>query len=580
MDNKTLLQQLTREGILSEELSQKLLKESSLIGKNVEELIYERRLVDEETLAKIKSRFLNIPYKKIKIEEIPDELLKLVPEETVRNYKVIPISKTADLLIMGMINPDDSKAQEAIKFIAKQLRINLGVYLITISDWEAMLRRYSPYKSEIEAAIKSLSPQAGKGLAAYQKRIQLEEGATVSEEAPIIKIVASTLKEAVWQKASDIHIEPQRDRLRIRFRLDGVLQEVASLPIELHQPIVSRVKVLSNLKIDEMRIPQDGRFRTILFGRDIDYRVSTFPTPVGEKVAIRVLDPTVGLKGLEELGLIGRNYKIVREGIEKPYGMILITGPTGSGKTTTLYAIMQILNKEGVNIVSLEDPVEYFIDGLNQSQVRPEIGYDFASGLRQILRQDPDVIMVGEIRDNETAGLAIHAALTGHIVLSTLHTNNSLGVIPRLINMGVEPFLLPPSLNLMLAQRLVPRLCQNCKKPEKAPEKIQEIIKKEIEKLPKDLTKDLQLTTDNIQIYHSPGCPACKNKGVSGRIALFEILAMTPELEEVVNTNPTEHKILEEARRQGMISLRQDGILKALQGLVSIEEVLKETMEM
>jgi type IV pilus assembly protein PilB len=580
MDNKTLLQQLSREGILSEELSQKLLKESSLIGKSAEEIIYERRLVDEETLVKIKSRFLNIPYKKIKVEEIPDELLKLVPEETVRNYKVIPISKTADLLIMGMLNPDDAKAQEAIKFIAKQLRINLGVYLITISDWEAMLRRYSPYRSEVEAAIKSLSLQSGRGLTAYQKTIQLEEGVAVSEEAPIIKIVASTLKEAVWQKASDIHIEPQRDRLRIRFRLDGVLQEVASLPIELHQPIVSRVKVLSNLKIDETRIPQDGRFRTVLFGRDIDYRVATFPTPVGEKVAIRVLDPTVGLKGLEELGLVGSNYKIVKEGIEKPYGMILITGPTGSGKTTTLYAIMQILNKEGVNIVSLEDPVEYFIDGLNQSQVRPEIGYDFASGLRQILRQDPDVIMVGEIRDNETAGLAIHAALTGHIVLSTLHTNNSLGVIPRLINMGVEPFLLPPALNLMVAQRLIPQLCQNCKKPEKAPEKIQELIKKEIEKLPKDSISNFQLPTSNFQIYHSPGCPACKNKGVSGRIALFEILVMTPELEEIVNTNPTEHKILEEARRQGMISLRQDGILKAIQGLVSIEEVLKETMEM
>ncbi len=579
MENKTFLQELTKEGLLSEELTKKILQESSLAGKKAEELIYERRLADEETVAKIKSRLLNIPYKKIKIEEIKDELLKLVPEETVRNYKVIPISKTADLLVVGMLNPDDSKAQEAIKFIAKQLRVNLGVYLITMSNWEVMLRRYSPYKSEVEAAVKSLSLQPGKGLATYQKIVQLEEGVMVSEEAPIIKIVASTLREAVWQKASDIHIEPQRDRLRIRFRIDGILQEVSSLPIELHQPIVSRIKVLSNLKIDETRIPQDGRFRTVLFGRDIDYRVATFPTPVGEKAAIRVLDPTIGLKGLGELGLVGRNQEVIREGIEKPYGMILITGPTGSGKTTTLYAIMQIPNKEGVNIVSLEDPVEYFIEGLNQSQVRPEIGYDFASGLRQILRQDPDVIMVGEIRDNETAGLAIHAALTGHIVLSTLHTNNALGVIPRLINMEVEPFLLPASLNLMLAQRLVPRLCQECKKAEKAPEKIQEIIKKETEKLPKEALSTFHLPISNFEIYHSPGCQACKNKGVSGRIALFEILAMTPELGEIINTNPTEHKILEEARRQGMISLRQDGILKALEGLVSIEAVLRETME-
>jgi len=577
MENKTLLQELTKEGLLTEESAKKILQESSLIRKSAEELIYDRRLVDEEKIVGIKSRLSGVPYKKIKTDEIKDELLKLVSEETVRNYKVIPINKSDNLLVMGMLNPDDAKAQEALKFIAKQLRVNLGIYLITQSDWEAILRRYSPYRSEVEAAIKSFNLQPGQGLASGQKIIQLEEGVTVSEEAPIIKMVASTLKEAVWQKASDIHIEPQRNRVRIRFRIDGQLQEVSSLPIELHQPILSRVKVLSNLKIDETRIPQDGRFRTVLFGRDIDYRVATFPTPVGEKVAIRVLDPTVGLKGLEELGLVGRNYQVIREGIEKPYGMILITGPTGSGKTTTLYAVMQILNKEDVNIVSLEDPVEYFIEGLNQSQVRPEIGYDFPSGLRQILRQDPDVIMVGEIRDNETANLAIHAALTGHIVLSTLHTNNALGVIPRLINMKVEPFLLPPSLNLMLAQRLLPRLCQQCKKAEKAAEKIQEIIKKELEKLPKDLTKDLN---EPYEIYHSTGCPACQSKGVSGRIALFEILTMTPELEEIINTSPTEHRILEEARRQGIISLRQDGVLKALKGLISIEEVLRETMEM
>jgi type IV pilus assembly protein PilB len=576
MENKTLLQELTKEGLLTEESAKKILQESSLTRKDAEELIYERRLVDEDKVVSVKSRLLGIPCKKIKIEEVEEDLLKLVPEETVRNYKVVPISKSDNLLVVGMLKPDDSKAQEALKFIAKQQRLNLGVYLIGRSDWEAILRRYSPYRSEVDAAVKSLNLQPGQGLVGTQKIIHLEEGVTVSEEAPIIKIVASTLKEAVWQKASDIHIEPQRNRVRLRFRIDGELKEVSSLPIELHQPIVSRVKVLSNLKIDETRIPQDGRFRTVLFGRDIDYRVATFPTPVGEKVAIRVLDPTVGLKGLEQLGLIGRNDQVIREGIEEPYGMILITGPTGSGKTTTLYAIMQILNKEDVNIVSLEDPVEYFIEGLNQSQIRPEIGYNFASGLRQILRQDPDIIMVGEIRDNETANLAIHAALTGHIVLSTLHTNNALGVVPRLINMKVEPFLIPPSVNLMLAQRLLPRLCQQCKKADKATDKIQVLIKKELDKLPPEMTKNLK---EPYQIYHSTGCQACQNKGLAGRIALFEVLQMTPELEEIVNTSPAEHKILEEAKRQGMITLRQDGILKALAGLVSIEEVLRETME-
>ncbi len=564
MDNKILLQELVKQSLLSDEISKKLLQEAVLIRKNAEDLIYERRLVPEDKIASVKSRILGVPYKKIKIEEISDEVLKLVPEETVRNYKVSPINRSSDLLTVGMVNPDDSRAQEAIKFIAKQLRINLGVYLISPSLWEEVLRRYSPFRSEIEAAVKSLNLKSIKD---ERRIVQIEEGAAVSEEAPIIKIVASALKEAVWQKASDIHIEPQRNRLRIRFRVDGELQEVSSMPLELHQSIVSRVKVLSNLKIDEKRIPQDGRFRTVLFGRDIDFRVATFPTPVGEKAAIRVLDPSTGLKGLEELGLIGQNYQTIKSAIEKPYGMILITGPTGSGKTTTLYAVMNNLNKEGVNIVSLEDPVEYFIDGLNQSQVKPEIGYDFASGLRQILRQDPDVIMVGEIRDEETAGLSVHAALTGHIVLSTLHTNNALGVIPRLIDMKVEPFLIPSSLNLMAAQRLVLRLCQKCRKSVEPSAEIREIVKKETNK------------TD-FQIYRSNGCEVCQGKGFSGRVALFEVLKMTPELENIVNTGPTEAKILEEARRQKMITLRQDGILKALEGLISIEEVLRETMEM
>ena len=573
MDNKLLVQELVKQNLLASEVGEKLLAEALLVRREAEDLIHEKRLVNEEDVSKIKSGLLNVPYKKIQVEEIKDEVLKIIPEETVRNYKVIPISLENDLLTVGMINPDDAKAQEALKFIAKQRLVNLGAYLISQSIWEAVLRRYSPYSSEIEATVKSLNlaPEKIGG----QKIIQLEDQKAAAEEAPIIKIVASTLKEAVWQKSSDIHIEPQRNRLRIRFRVDGELKEVSSLPLVLHQPIISRVKVLSNLKIDETRVPQDGRFRTVVFGRDIDFRVSTFPTPVGEKTAIRVLDPSVGLKGLEELGLVGKNLELIKAGVKKPFGMILITGPTGSGKTTTLYATMQIINNDGVNIVSLEDPVEYFIDGLNQSQVRPEINYDFASGLRQILRQDPDVIMVGEIRDNETAGLAVHAALTGHIVLSTLHTNNAIGVIPRLIDMKVEPFLLPSALNLMASQRLISKLCQKCKKAEEPPVEIKNIIKKEIEKLPKEL-----ISQSDFKIYHSSGCDACKGKGISGRIALFEIFEMTSQLGEIISGDLSEAKIIEEANRQGMITLRQDGILKALQGLVGMEEAIRETQEM
>ncbi len=575
MDDKQLLENLIKAGFLSEENSRKLLADSSVMGKSVEDLIYDRHVIVEEKVAQIKSAFLKVPYKKINIAEITKELLANISEEVARTYKVIPISRSKDLLVLGMIHPDDPQAQDALRFVAKQQKINLGVYLISPGDFDLALRKYSPYKDEVEAAIHTLNIRPGKGGGSGQQFIQLEAGVSVAEEAPIIKLVASTLKEAVNLGASDIHIEPQRQNLRIRFRVDGQLQEMSRMPMELQQPIVSRVKVLANLKLDETRIPQDGRFRSIVFGRDIDFRVATFPTPVGEKVAIRVLDPTIGLKRLEDLGLIGYNADLVKEAIEKPYGMILITGPTSSGKTTTLYALLQRLNSDSTNIVSLEDPVEYFIDGINQSQVHPEIGYDFASGLRQILRQDPDVIMVGEIRDTETAQLAIHAALTGHVVLSTLHTNNAAGVIPRLIDMKVDSFLLPPSLNLMIAQRLVSHLCDKCKKSEVPTGKIADIVKKELEKLPvgvKNKPKD-------IKVYHSEGCSECQNRGVNGRIAMFEALRMTPELQAIINSGPTELKINEEAKRQGMITIRQDGILKALDGLVSIEEVLRETSE-
>jgi len=578
MENKILVDKLIAGGSLNQDIGQKLLQEASFAKRQVEDIIYERRIVPEEKVLEIKSQLLKIPFKQIDVSTISDQLIKSVPETTVRNFRVVPLEVKDDILVVGMVNPDDEKAQEALKFIARQLKVNLGVYLIAMSLWEAVLRRYSPYRSEVEAAVKSLSIYGGKKMIVTQQSVQLESGTAGSEDAPIIKIVASTLKEAVYEKASDIHIEPQRNRMRIRFRVDGELQEVASMPIEIHQAIVSRVKVLSNLKIDETRVPQDGRFRTMLMGRDIDFRVATFPTPVGEKVAIRVLDPTTGLKGLEELGLFGKNLRLIKEGIHKPYGMVLITGPTGSGKSTTLYALMQGLNNDDVNVVSLEDPVEYYMDGLNQSQVHPEIGYDFASGLRQILRQDPDIIMVGEIRDSETAALAVHAALTGHIVLSTLHTNNAVGVIPRLIDMKVDSFLLPAALNLMVAQRLIPKLCQKCKIEKELTSELKSIVENTIKEMDPIDVKEYDLKTP-YKMYESPGCDACRGKGISGRVAMFEIVKMTKELEVVINQKGTESDILKEAKRQKTISLRQDGVAKALKGLVSLEVVIRETEE-
>ncbi len=572
MTDQDLLQEIQKAGLLDQTVSEKVKKDALLSGKSIEAILIADRLVDDVRIAEIKSKILRVPYKKVDSESIIEELLVLVPEEIARTYEAIPMAKKENLLIVGMLHPDSQKAQEALRFIARKERLNLGVYLISFSDWKDALRKYSPYRNELERAVHQLDIKSGKS---GQKIIHLEEGGE-GEEAPIIKIVADTFKEALASRASDIHIEPMEHYLRIRFRIDGDLREVASLPIELSQPVISRIKVISGLKIDEARIPQGGRFRTRVSDRDIDFRVATFPTPLGEKVAIRVLDPRAGLKKLESLGFRYRNLEALNSALEKPFGMILATGPTGSGKTTTLYAILQTINKENVNIVSLEDPVEYFVEGINQSQVRPEIGYDFASGLRQILRQDPDVLMVGEIRDSETAGLAVQAALTGHVVLSTLHTNNSAGVIPRLIDMKIEPFLLPVSLNIMMSQRLVGGLCEQCKTSDDPVPDVLEIIKRAMSGLSKEIRDKYP---EPYKIYHARGCAKCKGKGIMGRISLHEVFEMTPEVENIIVGGPTSQKLLTEAKRQGMITLRQDGILKALDGIVSIEEVVRETQE-
>lgn len=577
MTDQELIGELVSQNLITAAVGDSILQENRLSGQSAEDLIYDRRLISEEAVAQAKSTLLRIPYKKIDPAGVKDEVLRLVPKETSRAYQVVPVDLNNGLLVVAMLRPDDTKAQEALRFIAKQHQVSLGIYIATPSLLNALWRRYAPYSSEVEMAVKEVNSKVSE----EDDLVELEEGGD-SEEAPVIKIVASTLREAIEVGSSDIHFEPQRQRLRVRFRIDGDLQEAASLPRTLMRPVIARVKVLARLKLDETRVPQDGRFRTRLFGRDIDYRVATFPTPNGEKVAIRVLDATSGLKDFKGIGLSEFNYRILEEGIGRPYGMILISGPTGSGKTTTLYSIMQRLNKDEVNIVSLEDPVEYFIEGVNQSQVKPEIGYDFASGLRQILRQDPDVIMVGEIRDKETAGLAVNAALTGHIMLSTIHTNNSVGVIPRLTDLGVPPFLLSSALNLMIAQRLVGRLCQDCRQEAKAPAEIEKIISESLDSLPPVVREKIPFKPPYkiFQAGNKNDCKTCKGKGIAGRIAIFEIFRMTRELGDLINAGFTESKLMDQAKKQGMVTMRQDGIIKALAGQVSIEAILKETGEM
>lgn len=571
--NMALIEELVKKGILEKEKAASLEEEMKTSGKKEEELILEKGILPEDFLFELKSGYLKIPFKKIRPEDVSLEILEQIPEETARFYQMVPLAKKENVLEVGMVYPEDLASQEALSFLARRRKFTYQVFLITPTKFRNILNQYKTPKREVGKALEELEAELK-----TKKVSRLVEIERLVEEAPIAKVVAVILRYGVEGEASDIHIEPLKDKIRVRFRTLGVLHSSILLPIRLLSAIVSRIKILANLRIDETRIPQDGRFSTKVEDRDIDFRISTFPTTLGEKVAIRVLDPRVGLKKFEELGLSGRNFEVVKAAIEKPYGMILSTGPTGCGKTTTLYAILQILNKEGVNIVTLEDPVEYFIEGINQSQIRPEIGYDFSRGLRQIVRQDPDIVMVGEIRDQETAALVTHAALTGHIVLSTLHTNNALGVIARLIDLGVQPFLLSPALSIAIAQRLVRKLCQNCKKKIKPKREIRDLILKEIDNVPEKVKKEIKIK-EPLTIFEPVGCRDCHNTGFSGRIALFEILEMTSQLAEIILKEPSEAKILEEAKRQGMLTMKQDGILKVLDGVTTIEEVIRVAEE-
>jgi len=572
----SLVQQLVQRGVLEKETALSLEYEIKSSGKKEEEFLLERRIVPEELLFDLKSKVLNVPLKKISPDEISLKTLELIPEESAKFYQMIPIGMKNDILEVGMVYPEDLKAKEALKFLARQGKFSYNIFLITPTDFREVLKKYRTLKTEVTAALEELETEMK--VEKIERPLAAEEMVRLAEEAPISKVVGVMLRYAVDSRASDIHIEPTREKLRARFRVLGILHSSIFLPLKILPAVVARVKILSDLRIDETRIPQDGRFSAKIEEKEIDFRVSTFPTSRGEKVALRILDPTLGLKSFDELGLTGRSFEVLKSSIKKPYGMILVTGPTGCGKTTTLYAILQGLNKEGVNIVTLEDPIEYYLDGINQSQTRPEIGYNFAQGLRHILRQDPNIIMVGEIRDEETADLAIHAALTGHLVLSSIHTTTALGVIPRLIDLGIKPYLISPALSIALAQRLARALCPLCKKKIKPSKEIEEMILKEIENFPEIIKKEINLPNP-FSMYQPVGCKKCNQVGYSGRIGLFEVLKMTDLLGEIILKEPSEIKIMEEAKRQGMLTMKQDGILKVLEGITTIEEVLRVAEE-
>jgi len=572
-----LIQELIKRKIIDKRAGAQLKMEAKGSNRAIEEIILKEEILSEQTLFKLKSQLLKIPLKQVVPEKISPEVLELIPKESAQYYKMVPLKKEKNSFEVGMVYPEDSQAQEALKFLTRQSKLSYNSFLITLSDFKKCLERYRVPQQEMEKALERLESEIkveGKEEVAIEK----EEFKRLVEEAPIIKMVSVILRQAVEGNASDIHIEPTQENLKVRYRLDGILHSSLFLPLKAHPAIVARIKILSSLKIDETRIPQDGRFSAKIGEKNIDFRVSTFPTILGEKVVLRILDPEKGLKSLEKLGLNKENFNKVKKSLGRPYGMILVTGPTGCGKTTTLYALLRILNTEGVNIVTLEDPVEYFIAGISQSQIKPEINYTFAKGLRQIFRQDPDIIMVGEIRDEETAELAVQAALTGHLVFSTLHTNNASDVIPRLIDMGIKPFLLSPSLAMALSQRLVRVLCPFCKRRVKASAKARKFILETIEQMPAFSRKKIKVP-EPLYIFEAKGCKKCNFKGYSGRTGIFELIEMTDKLAEIIIRLPVKTKILEEARRQGMISMKEDGVLKVLEGITSIEEIMRAIEE-
>lgn len=572
-----ILRELIRRGIINKKEAFLIEKEVGVTNKKEEDILLEKKIVSEDFLFQLKGEILNIPLATVSPENIDLKILETIPEESARFYKMIPFLKDKDKINIGMVYPEDLKAREALEFLGRQNKVDYEVFLMIPTDFDKVLKRYRGLKKEVSSALEELEDNVEKKPIKGES-IGEDKFEKIIEDAPISKMVGVIVRHAVDGKASDIHIEPGKDKVKVRFRLDGILYPSLTLPSKVHSAIVSRIKIISNLKIDETRIPQDGRFSTKIDQNNLDFRVSTLPTAFGEKVVIRILDSSQKTVNFEELGIKGRSLELIKKTVEEPFGMILATGPTGSGKTTTLYAILGTLNEEKRNIITLEDPVEFFMEGVTQSQVKPEIGYDFASGLRHILRQDPDVIMIGEIRDEETSSLAVHAALTGHIVLSTLHTSNSFGVVPRLIDMGVKQFLIPPSLKIAIAQRLVRKLCSYCKKKIKVNPKLKEIIDRDIESMSPVAKKEVKIPKE-IYIYQAVGCPKCKRLGYSGRVGLYEILDITEEIKDIIIKDPSEMNIKKESYKQGMITMRQDGILKVIEGITTMEEVLRTTEE-
>lgn len=551
-------------------------------GKKLGDVLLAEGLIDQARLRKLYAYILGVPFVDISKEMIPPDILQIIPEPIAKKYKIIAFEKKGKDLKVAMLNPEDI---QTIDFIRKKTGLKIVSCLTTEESIETILKQYSKsLKAEfgdiIDKNALEISPE---------EDIQKEDLEKVAQGLPVIRIVDTLIKHAILQSASDIHIEPDEKEIHVRYRIDGILHEAMTLPRQVRDGIIARIKVLSNLKLDEHRVPQDGRFKIEKDETKISFRVSILPIFDGEKVVMRLLNESSKGLTLEAMGLYGEGLEIIHREIKRANGMILVTGPTGSGKTTTLYTIMDILNTPEVNISTVEDPVEYRMHRINQTQIYPKVGLTFANGLRSLLRQDPDIIMVGEIRDKETMEMAIHAAMTGHLVLSTLHTNSAAGTLPRLIDMGAEPFLIASTVNVIVAQRLVRKLCPNCRKEYQlsdkelktlednyAMEEILETIKKS------ELAKDKIKPKDNwkdIKLFRPGKCEQCSQEGYHGRNGIFEILEVDEEIKRMISQKATSKEIEKEAKRKGMFTMLDDGFFKAISGITSVEEILRVSKE-
>jgi len=553
---ETLKQIVVGSGFVTERDFDEAVQSSSDLGRKVEDVLVFRGLISEDALSKLVAEHTKVPHANIARQIIPDEILSLIPEKMARSYRVVPFGKKEGKLLLAMENPEDF---EALEFAKRHSGLKITPHFASSNE---IRRALGQYKRNIRADFDKIIAENVKKAPTGRDLLK------AAEELPIIKVLDTILIYAVSERASDIHIETHFQEVVVRLRVDGVLRDILKLPRGIEEALVARIKILSSLKIDEHRIPQDGRHKFTIDEDVIALRISIIPGFYGENVVMRLLPESTRPQSLEELGVIGKNLELLNNNFKKPHGMVLVTGPTGSGKTTTLYAILNILNTVKVNICTIEDPIEYGMNRITQIQVNTKAGLDFAAGLRALLRHDPNIIMVGEIRDEETAKIAVHSALTGHLVLSTLHTNDAAGAIPRLLDMGVEGYLVASTVNVIVAQRLIRKICTNCI-VEYSPDK--GIITK--------LTESLNLDTRGLKFYRGQGCEECHMGGFSGRIGIYEVLPVTEKIREVTSEKSSSDRILKTAIEEGMTIMIQDGLNKVASGLTTIEEVLKAVRE-